>query len=37
VVNPLDVRVQIKLPFAALLFKSKIKSGIRDTLTRILA
>lgn len=37
VVNPSDVRVQIKLPFAAWLFKSKIKSGIRDALTRILA
>ena len=36
-VNPSDVRVQIKLPFAASLFKSKIESGIRDTLTRILA
>jgi hypothetical protein len=36
-VNPSDVEVQIKLPFAASLFKSKIESGIRDTLTRILA
>jgi hypothetical protein len=36
-VNPSDVTVQIKLPFAALLFKSKIESRIRDTLTRILA
>jgi len=37
VVNPSDVTVQIKLPFAASLFKSKIESGIRDSLTRILA
>jgi hypothetical protein len=36
-VNPSDVTVQIKLPFAASLFKSKIESGIRDTLSRILA
>ena len=36
-VNPSDVTVQIKLPFAASLFKSKIESGIRDTVTRILA
>jgi hypothetical protein len=36
-VNPADVTVQITLPFAASLFKSKIESGIRDTLTRILA
>jgi hypothetical protein len=36
-VNPSDVTIQIKLPFAASLFKSKIESGIRDTLTRILA
>jgi hypothetical protein len=36
-VNPSDVTVQITLPFAASLFKSKIESGIRGTLTRILA
>jgi hypothetical protein len=36
-VNPSDVTIQIMLPFAASLFKSKIESGIRDTLTRILA
>jgi len=36
-VNPSDVSVQIRLPLAALLFKSKIESGIRDMLTRILA
>ena len=36
-VNPSDVTVQIKLPFAASLFKPKIESGIRDALTRILA
>jgi Putative polyhydroxyalkanoic acid system protein (PHA_gran_rgn) len=36
-VNPSDVTVQIRLPFAASLFKSKIESGIRDTLSRILA
>ena len=36
-VNPSDVTIQITLPFAASLFKSKIESGIRDTLTRILA
>jgi Putative polyhydroxyalkanoic acid system protein (PHA_gran_rgn) len=36
-VNPSDVTVQITLPFAASLFKSKIESGLRDTLTRILA
>jgi len=36
-VNPSDVRVQITLPFAASLFKSKIESGIRRDLTRILA
>jgi Putative polyhydroxyalkanoic acid system protein (PHA_gran_rgn) len=35
-VNPSSVTVQITLPFAATLFKSKIESGIRDTLTRIL-
>jgi hypothetical protein len=36
-VNPSDVTVQITLSFAASLFKSKIESGIRDTLARILA
>jgi|ERR1700723_468851 len=36
-VNPSDVTVQITLPFAVSLFKSKIESGLRDTLTRILA
>jgi Putative polyhydroxyalkanoic acid system protein (PHA_gran_rgn) len=36
-VIPSDVTVQITLPFAASLFKSKIESGIRDTLTKILA
>jgi Putative polyhydroxyalkanoic acid system protein (PHA_gran_rgn) len=36
-VNPSDVAVQLTLPFAASLFKSKIESGIRDSLTRILA
>jgi hypothetical protein len=36
-VNPTDVTVQITLPFAVSLFKSKIESGIRDTLARILA
>lgn len=36
-VNPSDVTVQITLPFAASLFKSKLESGLRDTLTRILA
>jgi hypothetical protein len=36
-VNPADVTAQIKLPFAASLFKSKIESGIRDALARILA
>jgi hypothetical protein len=36
-VNPSDVTVQITLPFAASLFKSKIKSGIQRELTRILA
>jgi hypothetical protein len=36
-VNPSDVTVQIKLPLAASLFKSKIESGIRRELTRILA
>jgi hypothetical protein len=36
-VNPSDVAVQVALPFAASLFKSKIESGIRDTLTRIRA
>jgi hypothetical protein len=36
-VNPSDVTVQITLPFAASLFKSKIESGIRETLTRMLA
>ena len=36
-VNPTDVTVQITLPFAISLFKSKIESGIRDALTRILA
>jgi hypothetical protein len=35
-VNPSDVTVQITLPFAASLFKSKIESGLRGTLTRIL-
>jgi hypothetical protein len=36
-VNPSDVTVQIKLPFAASLFKSKIESKIREGLMRILA
>src|ERR1700733_15868818 len=36
-VNPSDVTVQIALPFAASLFKSKIESGIRDTDTSVLA
>lgn len=36
-VNPSDVTVQISLPFLALVFKSKIESGMRDELTRILA
>jgi Putative polyhydroxyalkanoic acid system protein (PHA_gran_rgn) len=36
-VNPLDVTVQITFPFAALIFKPKIESGIRDALTKILA
>jgi Putative polyhydroxyalkanoic acid system protein (PHA_gran_rgn) len=36
-VKPSDARVQITLPFAASLFKSKIDSGICDTLTRLLA
>ena len=36
-VNPSDVTVQITLSFTASLFKSKIESGIRDTLSRILA
>jgi hypothetical protein len=36
-VNPSDVTVQITLSFAASLFKSKIESGIRDTLSRMLA
>jgi hypothetical protein len=36
-VNPADVTVEITLPFAASPFKSKIESGIRDTLTKILA
>jgi hypothetical protein len=36
-VNPSDVRLQITLPFAASLFKSKIESGIHETLSRILA
>lgn len=31
------VAVHITLPFAASLFKSKIESGIRDALTKILA
>jgi hypothetical protein len=36
-VNPSDVTVQITLPLAASLFKSRIESGIRDFLTRVLA
>jgi hypothetical protein len=36
-VNPSDVTVRITLPFAALVFKPKIESGIRDALTKILA
>jgi Putative polyhydroxyalkanoic acid system protein (PHA_gran_rgn) len=36
-VNPSDVTVQITLPLAASFFKSRIESGIRDTLTKILA
>ena len=36
-VNPSDVTVQTTIPLAALLFKSRIESGIRDALTRILA
>ena len=36
-VKPSDVTVQITLPLAASLFKSKIESGIRRELTRILA
>jgi hypothetical protein len=36
-VNPSDVMVQITLPFLALVFKSRIESGMQDELTRILA
>jgi hypothetical protein len=36
-VNPSEVTVQIALPFVALGFKSRIESGLRDALTRILA
>jgi Putative polyhydroxyalkanoic acid system protein (PHA_gran_rgn) len=36
-VNPSDVTVQITLPFLALVFKSRIESGMRDELTKILA
>lgn len=36
-VNRSDVSVKLRLPLAALLFKSKIESGIRRELTRILA
>lgn len=32
-----DVKMDIDLPFAAMMFKGKIESEIRDTLTRILA
>jgi hypothetical protein len=34
-VNPADVTVQITLPFAALIFKSKIESKIGEMLTTI--
>jgi hypothetical protein len=37
VVNRSDVSVKLRLPLAALLFKSKIESGIRRELMRILA
>ena len=36
-VNLSDVTVQTTIPLAALLFKSRNESGIRDALTRILA
>jgi len=36
-VNRSDVSVKLRLPLAALLFKSKIESGIRRELMRILA
>jgi hypothetical protein len=36
-VNPSEVTVEITLPFAAVIFKPKIESGIRDALTRVLA
>ena len=35
-VNPSDVTVQITLPFLALVFKSRIESGMRDELAKIL-
>jgi Putative polyhydroxyalkanoic acid system protein (PHA_gran_rgn) len=37
IVNPSDVTVQITLSFLLLVFKSRIESGMRDELTRILA
>ena len=36
-VNPSDVTVQITLPFLALVFKSRIESGMRNELMKILA
>lgn len=37
VVEPQAVRVESKLPFAAMLFKGKIEQTVRDELTRVLA
>jgi hypothetical protein len=37
IVNPSDVTVQITLSFLLSVFKSRIESGTRDELTRILA
>jgi hypothetical protein len=36
-VNPSDVTIQSSLPFAAILFKGRIQSGVRDKLTTILS
>ncbi len=37
VVEPQTVRVEAKLPFAAMMFKGKIEQALRDELTRALA
>ena len=36
-VGDADAKIDLDMPFAAMMFKGKIESEIRDTLTRVLA